>query len=165
MLCELYQKRPARRPSAASRPAMERKLNPQTDSAAAPALYHETSNYRARRAARRPRAALEHRKTPILTMAIDSVRLLTDSAAQIWRRLARFSPLEALCASESFDQWIGAAEHAALDAAEEQALRRDYRRLTNLIEEIETLVRSRARALELVQARLSDEELVRSPAA
>jgi molybdopterin-guanine dinucleotide biosynthesis protein A len=98
-------------------------------------------------------------------MAIDSVRLLTDSAAQIWRRLARFTPLAALSASESFDEWLGAANRAALDPAEEQALRRDYRRLSNLIEEIETLVRSRARALELVQARLAEDELVRSPAA
>ena len=98
-------------------------------------------------------------------MAIDSVRLLTDSAAQTWRRLARYTPLEALTASASFDEWLGGAERAALDAAEEQALRRDYRRLLNLIEEIETLVRSRARALELVQARLSDEGLARPSAA
>lgn len=98
-------------------------------------------------------------------MAIDSVRLLTDSAAQIWRRLARYSPIEALSASECFDEWIGVADRAGLDEAEEQSLRRDYRRLTNLIEEIETLVRSRSRALELVQTRIAEDSVARSNAA
>lgn len=100
-----------------------------------------------------------------LSMAIDSVRLLTDSAAQIWRRLARYSPIEALSASECFDEWIGVADRAGLDEAEEQSLRRDYRRLTNLIEEIETLVRSRSRALELVQTRIAEDSVARSNAA
>jgi DNA gyrase/topoisomerase IV subunit A len=98
-------------------------------------------------------------------MAIDSVRLLTDSAAQIWRRLANISPIEELCASECFDEWISAANRARLDQAEEQSLRRDYRRLTTLIEEIETLVRSRTRALELVQIRIAEDQALRAPAA
>jgi len=98
-------------------------------------------------------------------MAIDSVRLLADSAAQLWRQLAPFSPIEALSSSECFDEWLGAAGRASLDAAEEQALRRDYRRLSTLIEEIETLVRSRARALDLVRARIDELEPARAPAA
>jgi hypothetical protein len=83
-------------------------------------------------------------------MAIDSVRLLTDSAAQLWRRLNIVRPLEAPANCASFDEWFNAGAHP-LDQAEEQALRRDYRSLVNLLEEIETLVRSRSRAIDLVR--------------
>jgi hypothetical protein len=94
-------------------------------------------------------------------MAIDSVRLLTDSAAQIWRGLSSYSSIESLTTSDCFEDWIGAAPaRPALDRAEEQLLRREYRRLINLIEEIETLVRSRARALDLVRARIAEDSLV-----
>jgi hypothetical protein len=46
---------------------------------------------------------------------------------------------------------------ASLNQIEEQAMRRDYHRLHNLLTDIETLVRSRNRALELVQARAAEE--------
>lgn len=91
-------------------------------------------------------------------MAIDSVRLLADSAAQLWRRLGSVRPLASISGSDGFDAWISAAGQPKLDHAEEQALRRDYRRLANLIEELETLVRSRARALELIRTRIAEEE-------
>ncbi|HMQ31947.1 MAG TPA: hypothetical protein PKD53_14555 [Chloroflexaceae bacterium] len=87
-------------------------------------------------------------------MAIDSVRLLTDSAAQLYRRLSALRPLEA--AGSPFDEWLGAAQR--LDHAEEQALRRDYRRLVTMIDELETLVRSRPRALDLVRERAAQPE-------
>lgn len=94
-------------------------------------------------------------------MAIDSLRLLIDSAAQIWRSLSRYSSIESLTASDCFDDWIGAtAPGASLDRAEEQSLRREYRRLTTLIEEIEILVRSRSRAIDLVRSRLAEDDLV-----
>jgi hypothetical protein len=93
-------------------------------------------------------------------MAIDSVRLLTDSAAQLWRGLSRYSSIESLTASDCFDDWIGTTTPpVALDRAEEQSLRRDYRRLITLIDEIETLVRSRTRALDLVRARIAEDIL------
>jgi hypothetical protein len=81
-------------------------------------------------------------------MAIDSVRLLTDSAAQLWRRLDQIRPMAAPRSDDGFEAWLGVAQ---LDQGEEQALRRDYRRLLTLIDEIGTLVRSRSRALELVR--------------
>jgi len=84
-------------------------------------------------------------------MAIDSVRLLTDSAAQLWRRLDDIRPLDAPTPGASFDEWLGFSKDFQLDQAEEQALRRDYRRLLTLLEELEILVRSRARALALVR--------------
>ncbi|MEI8306842.1 MAG: hypothetical protein WCF99_07210 [Chloroflexales bacterium] len=91
-------------------------------------------------------------------MAIDSVRLLTNSAAQLWRGLSHFSSIESLTASDCFDDWIGTAAPAvALDRAEEQSLRRDYRRLIMLIDEIETLVRSRSRAIDLVRTRIAEQ--------
>lgn len=93
-------------------------------------------------------------------MAIDSVRLLTDSAAQIWRGLSRYSSIESLTTSDCFDEWITAAAGTSLDRAEEQSLRREYRRLTTLIDEIETLVRSRSRAIDLVRVRISEDALV-----
>jgi hypothetical protein len=94
-------------------------------------------------------------------MAIDSVRLLTDSAAQLWRGLSCYSSIESLTASDCFDDWIGTTAPApALDRAEEQSLRRDYRRLITLIDEIETLVRSRPRALDLVRARIAEDSII-----
>jgi hypothetical protein len=94
-------------------------------------------------------------------MAIDSVRLLTDSAAQLWRGLSRYSSIESLTASDCFDDWIGATVPAvALDRAEEQSLRRDYRRLMTLVDEIEILVRSRSRALDLVRARIAEDAII-----
>lgn len=93
-------------------------------------------------------------------MAIDSVRLLTDSAAQIWRGLRHYSNIESLTASDCFDEWIGSAgPRAPLDRAEEQSLRREYRRLTTLIDEIETLVRSRTRAIDLVRTQIVEDTL------
>lgn len=86
-------------------------------------------------------------------MAIDSVRLLTDSAAQLYRRLSAVRPLEG--AGGPFDEWFGPGP-IGLDHAEEQALRRDYRRLVTMIDEIETLVRSRPRALALVRERAAE---------
>lgn len=78
-------------------------------------------------------------------MAIDSIRLLTDGAAQIYRRLSAIRPLESLAGP--FEQWLGDACH---DQAEEQALRRDYRRLNQIIDELASLVRSRPLAIALV---------------
>jgi hypothetical protein len=91
-------------------------------------------------------------------MAIDSVRLLTDSAAQLWRRLNVVRPLEAPAGASSFDEWMDAAGRQPLDQAEEQALRRDYRSLVTLLEELETLVRSRSRALDLVREQAAQGE-------
>ena len=84
-------------------------------------------------------------------MAIDTVRLLTESAAQIWQRLSPYGSIEALPSQEGFDAWLQLAQpRPSLDHTEEQALRRDYRRLCEILTEIEALVRSRPRALELV---------------
>jgi hypothetical protein len=89
-------------------------------------------------------------------MAIDSIRLLTDSAAQLYRRLSAVHPIEG-SGGPSFDEWLGAGIKG-LDQADEQALRRDYRRLFTMIDEIETLVRSRLRALALVRERAAVSE-------
>lgn len=94
-------------------------------------------------------------------MAIDSVRLLSDSAAQLWRRLNLVRPLETPDDGSSFEAWIGPGGQKQLDHAEEQALRRDYRRLLTLLEELEILVRSRSRALELVREQVAQGELPR----
>jgi hypothetical protein len=92
-------------------------------------------------------------------MAIDSIRLLTDSAAQLWPRLAGYGPIDALLNSSCYDEWLAiAARSQNLPLADQQLLRRDYRRMCNLIDEIETLVRSRSRAIELVQARIAEED-------
>lgn len=91
-------------------------------------------------------------------MAIDSVRLLTNSAAQLYRRLSAVRPVGA--AGGPFDEWLGASGQQ-LDHADEQALRRDYRRLVTMIDELETLVRSRPRALDLVRERAADPEQTR----
>lgn len=83
-------------------------------------------------------------------MAIDSVRLLSDSAAQLWQRLSLVRPLALPEDGDCFDNWLGSGPRQ-LDEAEEQALRRDYRRFLLLMDEIETLVRSRDRAVAIVR--------------
>lgn len=89
-------------------------------------------------------------------MAIDSIRLLTDSAAQLYRRLSALRPIEG--AGGPFDDWAGTSARQ-LEPIEEQSLRRDYRRLVTIIDEIETLVCSRPRALELVRERAAAPDL------
>jgi hypothetical protein len=90
-------------------------------------------------------------------MAIDSIRLLTDSAAQIYRRLSTVRPLDS--ADGPFEHWLG---DSRLDHAEEQALRRDYRRLSQIIDELASLVCSRPRALALIheQAALASSSII-----
>lgn len=85
-------------------------------------------------------------------MAIDSVRLLTDSAAHLWRRLSAIRSLEPAVGNACFDDWLGPTDAAVFDQAEQQALRRDYHLLTNLLTELETLLHSRERAIALVRA-------------
>ncbi|PDW00719.1 hypothetical protein [Candidatus Chloroploca asiatica] len=81
-------------------------------------------------------------------MAIDTIRLLTDSAAQLYATLDRLRPLGDPDAS--FDVWR--AGLGMLDDADEQQLRRNYRRLLTMIAEIEGLVCSHATAIALVRA-------------
>lgn len=101
------------------------------------------------------------RAAPRHIMAIDSVRLLTDSAVHVWRGLSHYGSIETLTTSNCFDEWIGTmTPRQPLNRAEEQLLRRDYRRLTTLIAEIETLVRSRTRAIDLVRTQSCDTTLV-----
>lgn len=86
-------------------------------------------------------------------MAIDSARLLADSAAQIYRRLPPIQPLEGL--DLPFEEWLGAL--VPTEPAEEQALRRDYRRVRTLIDELTILVCSRSQALALVRTSVEAE--------
>lgn len=81
-------------------------------------------------------------------MAIDTLRLLTDSAAQLYASLDRLRPLGDPDAS--FDAWR--AGLGTLDDADEQQLRRNYRRLLTMIAEIEGLVCSHATAIAIVRA-------------
>ncbi len=87
------------------------------------------------------------------TMAIDSVRLLIDSAGPLWQRLSGYGSIDRLPLSDSFDDWIKSTTPVPrFTGVEEQALRRDYRRLRNLLTDIETLLRSRSQTLALVRA-------------
>ncbi len=84
-------------------------------------------------------------------MAIDSLRLLAGSAARLWHQLSQFAPLEAL---QPFDEWLLAAQ-PHISTVDEQTLRRDYRRLTLLVSELEMLTRSREQALILIMDALA----------
>ena len=105
----------------------------------------------------------EHYVSSLLTqaynfMAIDAVRMLTESAAKIWQRLSEFNSIETLPTCDSFEVWISHQQpRPALDQTEEQLMRRDYRRLCELLTEIETLVRSRSQAIELVRSRVAEQ--------
>ncbi|PMP78442.1 MAG: hypothetical protein C0184_10950 [Chloroflexus aggregans] len=82
-------------------------------------------------------------------MTIDSVRLLTDSAAILWRRLSQFGSPDLLARRVSCDEWL-ATMQPGLSMADEQAIRRDYRRLTRLLAELEMLTRSHEQAIALI---------------
>lgn len=86
-------------------------------------------------------------------MTIDSLRLLTDSAAILWQRLSQFGSPDLLGQRVSFEEWLSATR-PCLSSADEQAIRRDYRRLTLLITELEMLTRSREQALALIMEAL-----------
>lgn len=80
-------------------------------------------------------------------MSIDSARLIRDSAAQIYWRLHHIHPLDD--AGLEFDEWLAGADLP--DRAELQALRREYRCLMHLLDELAALVHSRTRALDLIR--------------
>jgi hypothetical protein len=88
-------------------------------------------------------------------MAIDSVRLLTDSAAHVWRRLSAIHSLEAFIGGACFEDWLGPAPSPPFNQAEEQALRRDYHLLANLLTELESLLHSREQAIALVRSEVA----------
>ncbi|MCS6887376.1 MAG: hypothetical protein NZQ09_04135 [Chloroflexus sp.] len=83
-------------------------------------------------------------------MTIDSLRLLAGSAASLWQRLSQLGAPDLLSRRASFEEWLTAAR-PGLSSADEQALRRDYRRFTLLLTELEMLTRSREQALALIQ--------------
>lgn len=90
-------------------------------------------------------------------MAIDSTRLLIDSAGPLWRRLAAYGAIDVLPVSDGFEDWLGRSSQVRPgDCFLEQQLRRDYRRLVNLLNEIETLVRSRNVAIAMVRQRAAE---------
>jgi|GEM_PF-1233412 len=82
-------------------------------------------------------------------MTIDSLRLLTNSAATLWLRLSQFGSPELLIQRSSFDEWLTTVR-PGLSSADEQVIRRDYRRLSLLLTELEMLTRSREQALALI---------------
>jgi len=82
-------------------------------------------------------------------MTIDSLRLLTDSAAILWQRLSQFGSPDLLGRRVAFEEWL-AATQPRLSSADEQAIRRDYRRLSILLAELERLTCSREQALALI---------------
>lgn len=83
--------------------------------------------------------------------------MLTDSAGLLWQQLSAVGRIEDLPRSDCFDEWVGCDAHpAGLEPIEAQKLRRAYRRLHTLLTELETLVQSRGRALELVRTRAAE---------
>lgn len=87
-------------------------------------------------------------------MTLDSIRILSVSAGQIWQRLGNYGTLETLPSSPDFEHWCCNTENTgSLNQIDELQLRRDYRRLYRLLSQIETLVHSRSLALELVRSR------------
>ncbi len=87
-------------------------------------------------------------------MAIDSVRILTDSAGQLWQRLDTYGSLDVLSTGNSCDDWLhNVSLVRPLTRVEELQLRRDYLRLYCLLTQIEILVKSKIRAVELVRDR------------
>ncbi len=85
-------------------------------------------------------------------MGLNSIRILTTSAGQLWQRLGTYGTLEALPSSYSFEDWLCSAGHlGTLNQIEELQLRRDYHQLYRLLIQIEALVHSESLALELVR--------------
>lgn len=90
-------------------------------------------------------------------MAIDSVRILADSAGHLWQRLDTYGPLDIIPTGNGCDDWLREISQVRpLNRVEELQLRRDYSRLYCLLTQIEILVKSKSRAVELVRARATN---------
>ena len=103
-------------------------------------------------------------------MAIDTIRVLSESAAHLWNRLQSYGSLERLLVCECFEDWrepevppttVSVTHPATVVPAtasfDEALIRRDYRRLRELLLELEMLVRSRERTMELVLANVHEQ--------
>ncbi|MCU0494485.1 MAG: hypothetical protein MUD01_23095 [Chloroflexaceae bacterium] len=88
-------------------------------------------------------------------MAIDSIRMLADSAGQLWHHLRRYGPGDRLLTSEHVEAWL---QHCPTppDPLAEQQLRREFRRLHTLVRELEVLLHSRSRALDMIVERAGE---------
>ena len=95
-----------------------------------------------------------------MSIALDTIRMLTDSAAHLWQRLDQYAPLDNFPQRGTFSDWLaGAVPNLHLDIAEEQQLERDYRRLCSLVDQLAQLLRDEADVLAAVHARLAEQEL------
>ncbi len=87
-------------------------------------------------------------------MTINSMRILVDSASQLWQRLATYGMADLLDTSSEDDACLRTMiDLAALPQIEALQLRRDYHRFYHLLHQIEALGYSKAVALELVRTR------------
>lgn len=78
--------------------------------------------------------------------------MLIDSAAHIWQRLEQHARIEARPVRSGLETWIAkGATHLA--DAEALQVRRDYRRLCSLLDQLETLLHDEPRALAIVRDR------------
>ena len=89
-----------------------------------------------------------------LSIALDPVSMLIDSAAHLWSRLERHASLDNRPQQSGLDTWLALGSTDALDAAELLQLRREYRRLCSLLDQLVTLLRDEPRALQAVRTRL-----------
>jgi hypothetical protein len=96
-----------------------------------------------------------------LSIALDTVSMLIDSAAHLWQRLEQYAPLSARPQRSSLDSWLDTipADRRAADSLQVQ---RDYRRLCSLLDELEALAIPGASAREAIQARIAQQHAVAS---
>lgn len=87
-------------------------------------------------------------------MTIDSMRILLESASQIWQRLATYGLAHLLDTNSEDDAGLRTMiDLVTPNEIEALQLRRDYHRLYHLLHQIEALGYSPAVALELVRTR------------
>lgn len=92
-----------------------------------------------------------------MSLALDPTSMLIDSAAKLWQHLEQYAALQTRPQRCAFDEWLAdvpATLH--VDAADEQQLQRDYRRLCSLLDQLELVLRDGSYALKVVRAHVGD---------
>jgi hypothetical protein len=96
-----------------------------------------------------------------LSIALDTVSMLIDSAAHLWQRLEQYAPLSARPQRSALDLWL-ASIPAAESAPDALQVQRDYRRLCSLLDELEALSIPGPTARDAIRARIAQQHAAAS---
>lgn len=94
-----------------------------------------------------------------MSLALDPIWMLINSAACLWQDLEQYAALDLRPQRSDLETWLSKSSSAqSLDANQVWQLQRDYRRLCSILDHLETLLRDDGdEAVEAVRARLAEQ--------